>query len=533
MVLGKPVTTPFPRAPEGMAAGRPAASAAPSEVRAPGSLPAPRHPDVVRDPSLRWVLRRLRACTPGLACRTGTERRRRTVAPAAPGASRRPGQTRAVSCPRGGGALFSVRGVAAQLGGRTAEIGQVLPVQPGRRPPVPGGPAPGGACAAPARRRSAPVRSRLAPVGHPSASVRSHSSLVRSRSSLGRCRSGLGRRHSGPGRSLSALVRKHSTPAWGRCAPERRPSAPGRARSGGGRAGGYRVSIGCSMVKEGDRPDEASERGARTPGSPERVLVSREEQREVQRGKRKPDTRGGVTVRKDNKPKWEIERTVAYGKEAKALGQQYLKDLEPRLGAGLMDGFATDLIHLEAMQTDRPIKTDQVRGLTGSQEDIAAAGAQWAADIREAVRRRGNGAGLRRAVGVGRSIHSKSPKSVAEALGTILKAAGENPGDLRACGVLEADLAAGRELLASLGGASGVQDAGMVEKKDLTHEKDAIQRRVEAAIEAIATAGILQYRRANPALAQRFRGLIPPAIGTGGPASPGEDQPPATETAKN
>ena len=133
MGLGKPVTTPFPRAPEGMAAGRPAASAAPSEARAPGSLPAPRHPDVVRDPSLRWVLRRLRACTPGLACRTGTERRRRTVAPAAPGASRRSGQTRAVPWPRGGGALFSVRGVAAQPGGRTAEIGQVLPVQPGRR----------------------------------------------------------------------------------------------------------------------------------------------------------------------------------------------------------------------------------------------------------------------------------------------------------------------------------------------------------------------------------------------------------------
>ena len=131
MVLGKPVTAPFPRAPEGMAAGRPAASAAPSEARAPGSLPAPRHPDVVRDPSLRWVLRRLRACTPGLACRTGTERRRRTVAPAAPGASRRSGQTRAVPCPRGGGALFSVRGVAAQPGGTTAEKGQVLPVQPG------------------------------------------------------------------------------------------------------------------------------------------------------------------------------------------------------------------------------------------------------------------------------------------------------------------------------------------------------------------------------------------------------------------
>ena len=48
MVLGKPVTAPFPHAPEGMAAGRLAASAAPSEARAPGSLPAPRHPDTVR-----------------------------------------------------------------------------------------------------------------------------------------------------------------------------------------------------------------------------------------------------------------------------------------------------------------------------------------------------------------------------------------------------------------------------------------------------------------------------------------------------
>lgn len=157
-------------------------------------------------------------------------------------------------------------------------------------------------------------------------------------------------------------------------------------------------------------------------------------------------------MRKDNKPKWEIDRVVAYGKEAKMLGQQYLKELEPRLPAGLMDGFGADLTQLEAMETDRPIKTGQVKGLTGSQEDIAAAGAQWAADIREAVRRRSNGAA-----------------------------------------------------------------------------KNDIQRRVEAAIEAIATAGVLQYRRSNPALAQRFRGLIPPAGGNGGPASPGGDQPPATQ----
>ena len=64
MVLGKLVTALFLHAPEGMAAGGPAASAAPSEARAPGSLPAPRHPPTVRDPSLRWVLRRLSACAP-------------------------------------------------------------------------------------------------------------------------------------------------------------------------------------------------------------------------------------------------------------------------------------------------------------------------------------------------------------------------------------------------------------------------------------------------------------------------------------
>ena len=49
MVLGKPVIAPFPRAPEGIAAGRSAGAAGPFEACAPGSLPAPRHSDVVRD----------------------------------------------------------------------------------------------------------------------------------------------------------------------------------------------------------------------------------------------------------------------------------------------------------------------------------------------------------------------------------------------------------------------------------------------------------------------------------------------------
>ena len=235
---------------------------------------------------------------------------------------------------------------------------------------------------------------------------------------------------------------------------------------------------------------------------------------------------------KSSRPRWEIQRAVAYGKEAQTLGQQCLKELEPRLGAGLMEGFSADLAQLEAMETGRPAKVDEVKGLTGSQRDIAEKAAAWASSIREAVKRRSDGDGLRKAVGVGRAIATNRVKPVATAIQTILAAAAERPDELRACGILESDLTRGRALLTSLGGASAVQDQGLIAKKDMTAAKNKIQLRVEAAIQAIATAGALQYHDADPALAQRFRGLIPPAIGNGGPASPAGDQPPAPEAAK-
>lgn len=242
---------------------------------------------------------------------------------------------------------------------------------------------------------------------------------------------------------------------------------------------------------------------------------------------------GGDTVSKNTRPKWGIERTVAHAKEARALGQEHLADLQPRLAAGLMDGFAADLAHLEALQTGRPAKIDEVKGLTGSQGDLAEKGAQWAADIRETVRRRSSGEGLRKAVGVGRSVQAARAKSVATAIEAILTAAGERPDEVRACGILESDLTRGKALLASLNGASTIQDDGMIQKKDLTHAKDTTQIRVEAAIEAIATAGLLQYRDANPALAQRFRALIPPSKGNGGPGNAGGDPPAPPDAAKN
>jgi len=170
-------------------------------------------------------------------------------------------------------------------------------------------------------------------------------------------------------------------------------------------------------------------------------------------------------------------------------------------------------------QIDRPATVDEVKGLTGNQKDIAKRGARLVSAIREAVRRRADGIGLQKAVGVGSRVYGNNARSVATALETILDAADKRADELRACGIMEADLKTVRAIFATLSGARGTQDQGMLSKKDLTKQKDKVQLQVEADIEAISTAGALQYLESDPVLAERFESLIPSSGGGGNAAA--------------
>jgi hypothetical protein len=208
-------------------------------------------------------------------------------------------------------------------------------------------------------------------------------------------------------------------------------------------------------------------------------------------------------------PKWTIEETIQIGKEAQILSQSKLQELEPRLSAGLLSGLPADITRLESLFTGRPAKTQEVKGLTGTEADIAKKGARWVSAVREMVKRRATGTGLPKAVGVGMQVYQANSKSTATALEAVLTAARENPEAIRACGILETDLQKGQAMLEAISGARHTQDIGMKDKKDLTTQKDTLQMRIEKAIEEISTSGYIQFMETDPVLAQRFKDLIP------------------------
>ena len=228
-------------------------------------------------------------------------------------------------------------------------------------------------------------------------------------------------------------------------------------------------------------------------------------------------------------PKWTIEETIQIGKEAQKLSQSKLQELEPRLSAGLLSGLPADITQLESLFTGRPAKTQEVKGLTGTEADIARKGARWVSAVREMVKRRATGTGLPKAVGVGMQVYQANSKSTATALEAVLTAARENPEAIRACGILETDLQKGQAMLESISGARDTQDIGMKDKKDLTTRKDTLQIRIEKAIEEISTAGYFHFMETEPVLAQRFKDLIPhKSRDTEEPP----EEPPATEEKK-
>ena len=112
-------------------------------------------------------------------------------------------------------------------------------------------------------------------------------------------------------------------------------------------------------------------------------------------------------------------------------------------------------------------------------------------------------------MGVGSRFYPFRSASVVSAIEAILKAATDNPDAIRACGILDADIARGRELLDTLRAARETQDMGVKDKKNLTTQKNIVQHRIEQSLREISTAGYLQYMDKEPFIAERFKGIMP------------------------
>lgn len=209
------------------------------------------------------------------------------------------------------------------------------------------------------------------------------------------------------------------------------------------------------------------------------------------------------------KPRTKIATAISLAREALLLVETRKRAMEPRLSEGLITSLTNDLSSLEAFQTGLPAKVIGIKGDTGSEAEISRLGAEWVRAVREAVKKRAPRTGLAKAVGVGQYLSYSRSIVVLSAIEAVLKAAEEYPDLIHACGILEADIQNGRDILDELSLARSEQELNIKSKKDQTTEKNITQLRVEAAIKEISTAGYIQYLESEPLIARRFKDLMP------------------------
>lgn len=86
---------------------------------------------------------------------------------------------------------------------------------------------------------------------------------------------------------------------------------------------------------------------------------------------------------------------------------------------------------------------------------------------------------------------------------------------------------AGTGYVAALNSADLAQETVKVHKTFTTRDRNALRRRIEAAVDRIRAAGVLQFHR-QPATAALFAALVPPK----GASRGGADQPPPPASGK-
>lgn len=207
------------------------------------------------------------------------------------------------------------------------------------------------------------------------------------------------------------------------------------------------------------------------------------------------------------RPRLKPAQITGRATEALALAGEDRALLEPRLGAGLLEGAQADLARVVEVVSGATEKRAEKVASTATQNELAAQVIQEVMAIRTAINVSGLSAAARKRYGVGLRMSPKTIKSVVAGANAVLNAAEETPDELRSVGVLPSDLEQLRALLAALTGADTVQEGKKITAKQATAERDATLRRLDDAVRKIAAAGVLAHRN-NPERRAKYEALL-------------------------
>ncbi len=208
------------------------------------------------------------------------------------------------------------------------------------------------------------------------------------------------------------------------------------------------------------------------------------------------------------KPKWATGDAIRVGRGALVLANADRDVIERRLDAGLIDGLLADLDSLEGKQSEASRARTVLKESTRTQDAIAAEAKGFIVAARAAVARGRATKAEREAFGLSLKIHERSVSSIVRALDAFVSGATKYPAVARAASTLPEDVDRVRALRAALAAADAEQESTKVARKLPVAERNEIQVRVEDAISAIVSAGLIAFA-GDPVRAARYRALIP------------------------
>jgi hypothetical protein len=208
------------------------------------------------------------------------------------------------------------------------------------------------------------------------------------------------------------------------------------------------------------------------------------------------------------KPKWREDETIHWGGDALHLAETHRSVLEGRLPAGAVDGLRADIGLLSASKADRKAGKTEQKGHTGKKRDTAEDGKDWALIVRNMAKRtEGITSGELKSLGVGENISGKSSCGVSAAVRAILLTLRKNPELARKIGLIGQDETDAEGIMSDLGSAGSEQSEVITRNKDKTFDRNAVQMRIEAAIDMISARGQMAFRNDRD-IRDRFEALV-------------------------
>lgn len=188
------------------------------------------------------------------------------------------------------------------------------------------------------------------------------------------------------------------------------------------------------------------------------------------------------------------------------LAVKHRAAIEPRLPAGFIDGIKADADAVRAASDTAADSRGSKRGATINQNDALAAGTRLIGSIRALVRTgQPSAKQLWRDLGVGLATNG-SVGRVTAGLTQILNASTRFPAELRAAGVLQADLDQARAALTALVAADSTQEQKKLTAKQATQVLTATRVRLENNLVHLASIAAASLPAAD---ARLFADLLP------------------------